>query len=141
MTSRGRFARQLNGRGYFGVVEVEIDPNSSITSIAVQTHGEGFTSQGYIESVPERGYESWKQGVVLGVAFALWTAGHPGCAVVITNIEGLTSDTNPTTIAAAAMDAVWKALAFTPEPGLTTQVEQSVVASQSLPFDCVCIPW
>jgi hypothetical protein len=141
MTGRGRFARQVGGRGCFGIVEVEIDPNSPITSILVQTHGDGFQSQGQIEGVPERGYEEWKQGAVLGVAFALWTTGYPDCAVVITRIEGMTSDTNSTIVAAAAMDAVWNALAFTPEAALTAQIEQSVVASRSLPRNCTCIPW
>jgi hypothetical protein len=141
MTGRGRFARQLNGRGCFGIVEVEIETNSPITSISVQTHGEGFTSQGSIESVPKRGYESWQQGAVLGVAFALWTAGHRDCRVVITEILGLTSDSNPTIIAAAAMTAVWDALAFTPEPALIARIERSVVASQSLPPNYACIPW
>jgi hypothetical protein len=122
-------------------VEVEIAVHSLITSIGVQTHGEGFLAQGYIEDVPERGYEDWKQGAVLGVAFALWTAGNTDSAVTITKIEGMTSDSNATIIAAAAMDAVWKALSFTPEPALTTQIEQSVVASWSLPSNLACIPW
>lgn len=141
MIGYSRFARQLNGRGCFGAVEVEIQPNSGPMSIAVQTHGEGFHSQGYIEDVPEQGYESWKQGAVLGVAFALWTMGYRSCAVRVTKIEGLTSDTNPTIIAAAAMDAVWKALAFTPDPTTKAQIEQSVVESWNLPLDSACIRW
>lgn len=139
MNGQGRFAKQLNGIGCFGLVEVEIELNSSITFILMDTHGEGFHSQGYVEEVPERGYETWKQGAVLGVAYALRVMEAPSCAVTITKIEGLTSDTNPTIVAAAAMDAVWKAFGFTPEPGITEIIEQSILASRSLPFQAVCV--
>lgn len=141
MISRGLFARQLKVGGCYGAVEVEIDLHSFVTSISVQTHGDGFRSQGYIEEVPAQGYEDWKQGAVLGVAFALWTAKQRECGVVITKIEGLTSDTNPTIIAAAAMDAIWKAIEYTPESTLTSQILQNILMSWELPNNSICIPW
>src|SRR6187401_3176654 len=95
VTSQGRLARQIKGRGCFGIVEIDLDPDSAVISIDVKTHGEGYRGEGDFEGIPAQGYEDWKQGAVLGVAFALWTAGQSGCAVVITKIVGTNADTTP----------------------------------------------
>jgi hypothetical protein len=122
-------------------VEIDLDPDSAVISIDVKTHGEGYRGEGDFEGIPAQGYEDWKQGAVLGVAFALWTAGQSGCAVVITKIVGTNADTTPTTIAIAAMDAVWKALSYTPESNLTEKIGECLEASRTLPDTAACIPW
>lgn len=53
--------------------------------------------------------------------------------IVITKIEGLTSDTNATIVGAAAIEAVWKACAFQPSEEERRRLEQRVLDSWTFP--------
>src|SRR5689334_22662504 len=137
IASAGKFTRYKNSKSYAATVELELGPSPDGTFITVQTNGQGFTSQGYIEEVPRNGYTHWKNGAIAGVEYALRVCGNPQYAVVITRIRGAHTDTNPTIVAAAAIDAVWKALAFQPSPQLLSCIEQTVFNSWSIPPDAV----
>jgi hypothetical protein len=106
----GKFLRQTNKAGYIAFVKLEVESEWNGLEIITDCHGKGFTSQGYIEEVPANGYDDWKRGAVNGVKFALEAINKHNTKVVITHIEGLTTDTNPTIVSAAAARALWNAL-------------------------------
>jgi hypothetical protein len=117
-----RFARQTKSGGFFAEVSVEVEPAAQ-PSVTIKTEGEGFRRQGTLESVPAEGYEDWRAGAVIGARFALRVA-EVAAVVLITRISGLSTDTNPSIVAAAAALAVWKALGVQPQPEAREQVEQ-----------------
>ncbi len=137
ITSTGRFTRQSHGKGYGAVVTLTIDSAATETHISLDCHGQSFRSQGYIEDVPEQGYDDWKQGAVAGVDYALKVAGLEPCGVVITKIEGLTTDTNPTIVAVAAMDAIWKGMGATPPADIDAYVKAAALDSWNQPYDAI----
>ena len=137
VASAGKFTHYKNSKSYAATVELELSPSSNGTSITVQTDGQGFTRQGYIEEASRNGYPHWKKGAVAGVEYALRVCGNPQYVVVITRIRGAHTDTNPTIVAAAAMNAVWKALSFQPPEELISCIEQKVLNSWSIPLDAV----
>jgi hypothetical protein len=133
--SKERFARYKNGKPHFAVCEVGIDFSPEVSTVVVDCNGRGFYSQGYIESVPAKGYEHWKQGAKIGIEFALLTAQAVNCHVTITRIEGLTTDTNPTIVGFAAILAVWQALEFNPSREMIEKLENQVFESWNKPYD------
>jgi len=137
ITSTGRFIRQSHSKGYGAVVTLTIDSAANETHISLDCHGQGFRSQGSIEDVPEQGYDDWKQGAVVGVDYALRAAGLEPCGVVITKIEGLTTDTNPTIVAVAAMDAIWKGMRVTPQADVDAYVKAVAMDSWTQPYDAI----
>lgn len=139
MIAEGRFAQVKNHKPAAAVVEVELNSTAEGPFVVVQTDGEGWTAQGDIESVPRIGYDDWKAGAVAGVQYALRVCGNPAYAVVIRSICGMQTDTNPTVVAAAAINAVWKALAFQPSDDVTACIEQKVFSSWSMPRDAVAL--
>ena len=94
-------------------------------------------SQGYIEDVPAHGYDDWKQGAALGAEYALEVAGGKARSVVVSRIQGLTTDTNPTVVGAAAALGVWEAVGYQPTPEQTRQIERHVFSSWQRPFDAL----
>jgi hypothetical protein len=137
----GRFCRIKNRLPYGARVTIQIAMETTKPEILVQCSGTplhltGF-SQGDIEDVPAVGYEDWKQGAVVGVRYALQVVGHSDCHVTITRILGMTTETNPTVVGAAAVDAVWKALDYSPSLMEVHQVEQRVFASSQLAYDAL----
>jgi hypothetical protein len=139
MIAEGRFTRYKNKRSYAAVVEVELNMVTDGPFVTVQTDGNGFTSQGTIENTPRQGYDHWKAGAVAGVQYALQTCGNPAYGVVVRSIRGMHTDTNPTVVAAAAINAVWEALAFQPPDDVIACIEQKVFSSWSMPRDAVAI--
>ncbi len=140
LTSLGRFARQYQGKGYAAAVTLTIDPMTTETRISLDCRGRGFYSQGYIEDVPAQGYDSWKRGAIVGAAYALNVARYGPCHVIITKIEGLTTDTNPTVVAAAVaavMDAIWKGIGFTPPTDVSAYITAVALDSWNQPYDTV----
>jgi hypothetical protein len=130
-----KWTKVKNGIGYFAMVNIDVFPNLEGTNeIKERYRGTGFTSQGHIEEVPEKGYDSWKAGARSGLeyAFALidsnWT-------VQINKIEGLSTDTNPTiigyTILRAFLDRINHELASTQ----IEKLEEFVLRSWSKPYE------
>jgi hypothetical protein len=136
LASSGRFARIRNKLPYVATVDIEVDESTPETSVQVACHGRGFVGHGYIEDVPAHGYEVWKKGAIVGVEYALKQSGKSG-RVVITRIQGTTTETNPTIVGAAAIDALWKAFAFEPSDELRTHIEEIVFNSWAVPYDSV----
>lgn len=125
----GRFLVQRGGRGYAAKVTIVLDRTPAQPSIELACTGRGWSSQGTPEEVGAHGYATWKAGACAGVAFALRCAGLHTYGVRITRIVGMTTDTNPTIVAAAAARAVWRATDFTPPPALLARFDAQVLAS------------
>lgn len=122
----GKVFAQRGGLGYAARVVVEVEPGAD--GIVVACSGPGWARQGAIEQASADGYADWKAGAVAGVAFALRIMGVD-CGVRVVLIEGMTTDTNPTIVAAAAARAVWQAIGFTPASELTRRIEAEVLGS------------
>ena len=133
-----RFIRQYNKAGYFALVKLEAESEWNTLDITTDCHGNGFTAQGYIEEVPANGYDDWKQGAINGVKFALEAINKQNTKVIITHIEGLTTDTNPTIVAAAAARALWNALEI--EVSEVTEKNMEDFVLQSWSNDAFFIP-
>jgi len=61
-------------------------------------------------------------------------SGTVGQRVEILSIEGVSTDTNASTIAAAAALAVWRALDFTPPPEVFERIDQVILRGWGSPF-------
>ncbi len=116
---------QRAGRGYAGRVTIVLERTPARPYVEVACNGGGWSGQG----VSAEGYDAWKAGACAGVLFALRCAGLHGHGVRIIRIVGMTTDINPTIVAAAAARAVWLAAGFTPPPELLARVEVQVLAS------------
>jgi hypothetical protein len=122
-----RFARVHGGKTYFAQVAVAVEDGSG--EVAVMCSGHGFRSQGQMEEVPAVGYDDWKAGAIAGVRHALAQAGRLDVNVTISRIVGISTDTNPTIVGAAAARAVWGALGFEAGPVETARVDAIVFSS------------
>lgn len=105
------------------------------TEIRCDCHGAGFVGQGYLEDVPARGYELWKAGARAGVEHALAVAAVSPARVTIKRISGLTTDTNPTVVGAAAALALWRAVGFSPSRDVVERLEAAAFTSWRRPPD------
>ncbi|HEX2913949.1 MAG TPA: hypothetical protein VH186_24305 [Chloroflexia bacterium] len=132
INSTGVFVRQSKV-GYFARVEIQVETGVEKTYFEIRCKGNGFRGQGYIEEVPENGYEDWKFGAIIVLNYALRKLDSPICKVTVIKIEGLTSDTNPTIVAAAAINALWKAYNYVPNIELQNYIEEEVLRSWALP--------
>jgi len=132
---QGKMARYQNGRLYFAEVALTVLCPAEATSIIFACSGKGFTSQGVVEDVPSVGYDDWKQGALLGIRYAMSRCGTLPCSVTVTSIAGLSSDTNPSTVGAAAIQALWSALQYVPSSEEQTHIEQIVLQSAAQSWD------
>jgi hypothetical protein len=114
---------------YYALIRLEVETDCDETRITTDCHGQGFYSQGYIEEVPADGYDSWKDEAISGVVFALEVADVQKAEVTITHIEGLSTDTNPTIVAAAAARALWNALEISVSNETEKNLENYVLQS------------
>ncbi len=132
----GKYARQHRGVGHFARVTVQLEENVSEPIITVQCGAvPQVTSQGVVEDVPAEGYSGWKQGAVIGATYALEVAGLETVAVIVSRIQGLTTETNPTVVGAAAAIGVWQALGYSPTPEQIQRIKRAVYVSWLHPYD------
>jgi len=129
----GTWRRVINGKSSFGRVTLQVE-ESQTSGVRFACDGEGYISQGYLEEAPPAGYDDWKVGAAVGALFALHGLNHKA-SLVITKVEGLTSDTNPSFLAAAAAEAVWKALGGPVDNADRSVVEKAAFHSQTRPFN------
>lgn len=104
-----RFRRIKGGLPFIGVVELHLEelPHAQQHQIIEEYQGAGFTSQGYIESIPAQGYKDWKAGIKKGILYALSKITSPNYyQITIIAAQGLTTDTNPTILAYTASRAI-----------------------------------
>ena len=130
-----RWSKFKNGIGMVAIVTLSVE-RSSIEQNVIREHysGNGFTSQGYIEEVPEHGYDSWKNAARNGLEYAFlqiddfWT-------VDIYKIEGRDFiDTNPTVVGYTVMRAFFDKINFQLDPNQIETIEEFVMSSWSKPY-------
>jgi hypothetical protein len=135
--SQGKIARIKKGLPYFASIVLTIYWPAQDFSIVFDCHGEGWIRQGTIEEVSAEGYDDWKQGALAGIRYALTKCNTLPCRINITSIMGLTTDTNPTIVAGAAIQAVWAGTEYEPSVEENAFVEQLVFQSWMSHFDSI----
>ena len=128
-SAEGTFLRQTGGKGYAARGAVEIEAGAATNEIRLVLTGFGSSRQGDIEDASAEGYADWAAGAKTGRAYALRVAERSDCSVTIRGISGLSTDTDPTIVAAAAADAVWKALNYVPSETVRQGVERVTLRS------------
>ena len=118
LIAEGTFLRQKRV-GYVARVKVEIRTPVATPAIAVELEGELWA-----RPTPE-----WEGAARYGVDYALGQLKRTDCLVRITQILGTIADTNATIVAAAAVDAVWKALKVEPPAALRSRIEEVTLES------------
>jgi hypothetical protein len=131
---KGKIARVHHHEMHFAEVELTVVSADEMV-VVFDCHGEGFTSQGYIEVVPTKGYDDWKHGALAGITYALERCSDHPCNVMVTYIGGFSSDTNPSIVGGAAIQAIWSAFQYEPSAEEQTHVEHIVFQSFTQPFD------
>jgi hypothetical protein len=136
-TSDKKFARIEGGLPFFARVVLSVEVPSAQPGVYFRCAGRGYRAQGCVEEVPEVGYDDWRGGARAGIDYALSIAGAQRVRVEVHQVEGLTTDTNPTIIGYAAMLCVWDALSFAPPDALVTRCEEVVLRSWERPHDAI----
>jgi hypothetical protein len=135
--SKGKIAHVHHHQMHFAEVELTVCSPAEEMAVTFDCHGEGFTSQGSIEAVPVKGYDDWKHGALVGITYALGRCSDRPCEVTVTYIAGFTTDTNPSVVGGAAIQAIWSALQYEPSVEEQAHVEHIVFQSFAQPFDHV----
>lgn len=136
---KGKFARIKSGLPHFAEVEVEVSDLTERTIVETRCTGNGWVAQGSVEQATIAGYLDWKQGAVVGALYALTDLPTSATiSIVITKIEGLITDTNPSIVAVASALAVWEAIGHVPSTSAIEKLEEIAFASWSL--DSAYIP-
>jgi hypothetical protein len=133
----GKFARHKDGLPYFAEVALGVSPDAQLWRVELRCTGDGYTSQGTLEDASPAGYGAWKAGAAAGARFACAIAEIPRAHVIVGRISGLSTDTNPSTVAAAAALAVWNAVGFAPAPAVVARMEAHVFSSWHRPQDYI----
>ncbi len=120
MKSEGTFAKY--GKGGYARVLIEIVLGGEVLSVEIMLNDDEWNNQ-----LRTGDFDYWLEGAVYGVQFALRVAGVTAASVEIKRIVGLMVDTIPTNIAAAAADAVWKAINFDVPKQITHNINQAVL--------------
>ncbi|HEY4386264.1 MAG TPA: hypothetical protein VGN34_17540 [Ktedonobacteraceae bacterium] len=81
------------------------------------------------QALANEGYDDWKQGALAGIKYALAQCHALPCHITITKIVGFTTDTNPTIVGGAAIQAVWAATNYEPSAEEKAVIEQHVFQS------------
>jgi len=98
-----RFLKVNNGKPFFAIINLEVIRSDAENEIIEEYLGEGWKSQGILESVPINGYESWKKAVKNGLEFA-FSKSNEKWIVKIKKVEGrIAIDTNPTIVGFATI--------------------------------------
>ena len=71
----------------------------------------------------------------MGIRYALDIMQNLSYLIPIKIIEGTHDYTNPTVVAVAAMNALWKAFEYQPSPVLWAAIEQEKVTTNANPLD------
>jgi hypothetical protein len=112
-----------NGKPFFAIVNLEIEKNEKENEIIEEYHGEGWTNQGNIESIPLRGYDDWKKAVKNGLEFA-FSKSTENWKVRVKKVEGrIAFDTNPTIVGFATILAFCKLTKLELDINLMSEIE------------------
>jgi len=124
-----------NGFGSAAIVNLTtIANNLGQNEILENYSGHGFRSQGYIESVPEVGYDSWKIAAKKGLEYA-FSLIETNWTVTINSIEGrAVTDTNPTIVGYTVMRAFFDKIDFHLSSDQIAVLEEFVISSWNKPY-------
>ncbi len=123
-----RYIKVKNGKPFFAIINMDVNENKVGNKIVENYIGEGFHSQGYIESVPMEGYKSWKNALRNGLEYILEKS-EKSWEIKINSIEGRVGiDTNATVVGYVAI------LAFCAKTGITLDIE-SVIKLENFVFN------
>jgi hypothetical protein len=124
-----RWTKFKNGIGSVAMVYIDVVPNLvGINEIKEHYAGQGFTGQGYMEGVPENGYDSWKIAARCGLEYAFslvdnyWT-------VHINRIKGISTDTNPAIVGYTMLRAFLDRINFELDNSQIETLEEFVLSS------------
>ncbi|GAA0728469.1 hypothetical protein GCM10009430_37670 [Aquimarina litoralis] len=108
ITSEYKVRKVKNGITQFGEIKLTIELIENNTLEIIENYnGKGFHSQGYIEILPKKGYDTWKKGISNGIKYAYSKIkSNTRLKVIIEEASGLSTDTNPTIIGFAASRAL-----------------------------------
>jgi hypothetical protein len=136
MTGRSksyRWTKFKNGIGSVAIVNIDVVPGLNGTNeIKEYYSGQGFTSQGHMEEVPENGYDSWKIGARCGLAYA-FSLVNSNWTVHINKIEGLSTDTNPAIVGYTMLRAFLDRINFRLPNNQIEMLEEFVLSSWAKP--------
>ena len=82
-----KFLKVKNGKPFFAIINLEITKNESENEIIDEYTGVGWETQGNIESVPMKGYDTWKKAVRRGLEFVFLHSSQKW-KVTIKKVEG-----------------------------------------------------
>lgn len=127
-----------NGKSFYGEVILEIESISGLKEhqIIENYQGKGFQSQGYVETIPKEGYDSWKQGIKNGIIYGLkLIIDDRKFNVTILEANGLTTDTNPIILAFVAARALLDKIENKESKTEVEKLEELVYSSWNHGFD------
>lgn len=130
---RGQFRKQRAGRGFYSVVEAEVrlDQSASIlVACPLKTSG---GSQGSVVELNQQTAVRYEEALRLGTLFGLAQANLSHAAVTIRSLSLRPEDSTQTSVAVAAVLAVWNAVNHTPETLLLSKLEDLVFSSAGAP--------
>ena len=118
-----RFLKIKNGKPFFAIVNLEISRSENGNEVIEEYLGEGWKSQGIIESIPTIGYEDWKRAVRKGLEF-VFSLTNEKWKVKIKKVEGrILTDTNPTVVGFATILAFCEQANLELDSNLKSKIE------------------
>jgi hypothetical protein len=104
------------------VMEVAEETELSSGGVIFADDWPGHASGGWVGN----GDPHWRQAAVLGVSHALRVARQIGRCVTMVSIDGNYTVTNPTIVSAAAVNAVWQSIGYSPSLTESQQIESKL---------------
>ena len=130
-----RWVKIKNGIASVAIVGLDVIPNSTGENKIIEGYsGKGFSSQGYIEEVPENGYNAWKLAARRGLEYGFslvdtcWT-------VHVHKIQGrIYTDTTATIAGYTVLRAFLNKIDFQLDSKQVDVLENFVLSSWVTPF-------
>jgi len=129
-----RWAKFRNGISSVAIVEMDVFPNSQRANEIIEHYsGQGYTSQGNLEEIPEKGYDSWKIAAKRGLEYAFSLVDN-NWTVHINKIEGLSTDTTATIVGYTMLRAFLDKINFELSNKQIDKLEEFVLSSWTNPY-------
>jgi len=127
-----KFANSIDS---IAIVDLNAIPSASGQNQIIEHYsGQGFVGQGYLESVPENGYDSWKIAAKRGLEYAFALVSN-NWIVTITKIEGRAlTDTNPTIVGYTVIRAFFEKISFQLDNNQIETLEAFALSSWTKPY-------
>jgi hypothetical protein len=129
-----KWTKITNGMGNVAIVNIDVISNSlNQNEIITNYSGEGFTTQGSIEEVPNEGYNYWKLAAKLGLEYA-FSLTKSYWIVTINKIEGVHTGTNPAIVGYTVLRAFFAKINQELDPQKTETLENFILSSWTKPY-------